>query len=297
MPTKQQQESLDYFDKHAQEWRSKADGNNASTVNVIEERNNYVLNVAKERSCLTSCLDIGCGTGELVCEIGKLSVPAVGVDYSPEMIELAASKAVAEAVPLAKFECCSVFDYESQPNSFDLISANGFIEYISVAELDQLLDKVSEALEPGGSFVVGSRNRLFNLFSMNKFTLEEVRQESGLQLFEEAVMWNGAKDLSNLPELECAPLQPSDTEHSFTGIDVSRRFQYTPLQLIGMLREKGFEAVEVYPVHIHGATPSFQLENPATHTAVANLLQTQARGRLEFLTHASTFMLHVRKES
>jgi len=295
MTTKQQQEALDYFRKHAEDWRSKADGLGSAKVNVIEQRNEYVLKVAEERSAIRSFLDVGCGTGELVCHIAKRGVDATGVDYAQEMIDLSSKKAQDEGITRVKFVCCSIFDFEMQRESYDLISANGFIEYISLQEMRAFFDLVAQALAPGGSFVVGSRNRLFNLVSMNDFTLQETESGGVDLLLREAVKWTTAKEMVSVVSAECAPLQSPETEHAKTGIDVKTRFQYSPFQLINLLQDRGLQAVDVYPVHIHGVTPVFKETNTEIHASIAHLLQAYARHNTQLLAHASTFMLHVKK--
>lgn len=295
MTTKQQLEALEYFSKHAGDWRAKAADVGSIKANVIEQRNGYVLQVADERPAMRSFLDVGCGTGELVCQIAKRGVDATGVDYAPEMIDLASKKAQDEGITRAKFVSCSIFDFEMQRESYGLISANGFIEYISQQEMQTFFDLVAEALAPRGSFVVGSRNRLFNLVSMNDFTLQETESDGIDLLLREAVKWTTAKEMVGVVSAECAPLQAPETEHAKTGIDVTTRFQYSPFQLINLLQERGLRAVEVYPVHIHGVTPSFKEANTEIHASIANLLQAYARHNTQLLVHASTFMLHVKK--
>ncbi len=295
MATKQQQEALDYFRSHAEDWRSKADGLGNAKVNVIEQRNRYVLQVADERPAVRSFLDVGCGTGELVCDIAGRGVDAMGVDYAPEMIDLASRKAREKGILQDKFVCSSIFDFEMIPENYDLISANGFIEYISQRELQTFFDLVAQALSPGGSFVVGSRNRLFNLVTMNEFTLQEAGSGSIDLLLREAVKWTTANQMLEVVNAESAPLQAAETEHGNTGIHVKTRFQYTPFQLMTLLNDRGLQAVEVYPVHIHGLTPSFKQTNPQIHNSFATLLQTHARHNTQLLAHASTFMLHVKK--
>lgn len=296
MTTKQQQESLDYFRKHAGDWRENAKGAGDAQVNVIEQRNGYVLQVADEHPVMQSFLDVGCGTGELVCQIASRGVDATGVDYAPEMIELASEKARDEGITQAKFMCSSVFDFVMPSEHYDLISANGFIEYISQKEMLAFFDIIADALAPGGSFVVGSRNRLFNLVSMNDFTLQEIEAGGTDLLLREAVKWTNATAIGEIVSTDCAPLQAPETEHAKTGIDVTTRFQYSPFQLINLLQDRDFRAVDVYPVHIHGVTPSFTRTNAEIHASIANLLQTYARHSTQLLVHASTFMLHVKKE-
>ena len=295
MKTKQQRESLGYFRRHARNWRAKAEGAGTNKVNIIEQRNGYVQHVADERTTTRTFLDVGCGTGELICQIAQRGVDSTGVDYAPEMIQLASKKAQDEGVTLAKFVCCSNFDFEIQRESYDLISANGFIEYISYQEMQAFFDVVAEALTPGGSFVLGSRNRLFNLVSMNEFTSQELDTGDVSILFREAIKWTTAEKIVDIPGMECAPLQAPDTKHAKTGVDVATRFQYTPLQLIKLLQERELRMMEVYPVHIHGTPPSFKKTNPDVYESIATLLQTYARYNTKLLPYASTFMLHVKK--
>lgn len=295
MATQQQREALEYFREHAGEWRAKAQGVERTKVNVIEQRNGYVLQIADERPAMRSFLDVGCGTGELVYEIARRGVDAIGVDYAPEMIDLASKKAQDDGIARAKFVCCSIFDFGMQRDSYDLISANGFIEYISPQEMQSFFDIVAAALAPEGSFVVGSRNRLFNLFSMNDYTLLEIHAGASECLLREAVKWTTAKEMVEVEEAECAPLQAPETEHAKTGIEVTARFQYSPFQLVNLLQHRGLRAVEVYPVHIHGVPLSFKENNTEIHASIANLLQEYGRHNTQLLTHASTFMLHMKK--
>lgn len=295
MITKQQQESLDYFKKHAEDWRSIAEGLGDAKVNIIEQRNKYVQRVASEHTAIRSFLDVGCGTGELACYVARGGVDTVGVDYAREMIDLATKKALDEDISQVNFVYSSIFDFEIQPESYDLISANGFIEYISQQEMITFFDLVAKVLTPGGTFVVSARNRLFNLVSMNDFTLQELNAGTVDLLFREAVAWSNAREMVDVLNTDCAPFQESDTEHAKTGIDVTTRFQYTPLQLINLLRTKGLNAVEVYPVHIHGVTPSFKETHTKIHVSIGNLLQEYARHSTQLLASASTFMLHLKK--
>jgi 2-polyprenyl-3-methyl-5-hydroxy-6-metoxy-1,4-benzoquinol methylase len=68
--TSQQQEAQSFFDQIARNWRNSAEGK-ADSVNVIAQRNNYVLRVADGRENVRTALDVGCGTGELVHELCK----------------------------------------------------------------------------------------------------------------------------------------------------------------------------------------------------------------------------------
>ena len=295
MPTKQQKEALDYFREKAEEWRTKATGDGSLRVNIISQRNGFVLQIAGERTSTRAFLDVGCGTGELVCDMARKGISSTGVDYAQEMIDLASRKAQAEGVADARFVRSSIFDFPIEKESYDLIAANGFIEYISLKEMEAFFDIVANSLAPGGSFVVGSRNRLYNLFSLNDYTREEFESGVAHVLIQEATALSAMVNLKEVVTKDCAPLQPAEAIHPKTGINVTTRFQYTPLQLIKLLQQRGLSAEEVYPAHIHAAPPSFRANEPSVHTSIANLLQTYARGNPQLIPVASTFMLHVRK--
>ena len=55
------------------------------------------------------------------------------------------------------FECKSVFNY--QPNSvFDVISANGFIEYLSINQIKNFIKFCKKNLKKNGFLILGSLN-------------------------------------------------------------------------------------------------------------------------------------------
>ena len=62
--------------------------------------------------------------------------------------------------------------------------------------LDRLLTEVFRMLRPSGAFVVGSRNRLFNLFSLNDYTRLEQKLGTVDGLLTEAVAIASAPDMN-----------------------------------------------------------------------------------------------------
>jgi 2-polyprenyl-3-methyl-5-hydroxy-6-metoxy-1,4-benzoquinol methylase len=295
MDTKQQNEALKYFKDYAQDWKRKANIKGQDEVNVIKQHNDYVLKVVKERNDTSLILDVGCGTGDLVCDLAKDGINAVGVDFAQEMIDIAKDNAQKMSLEKAKFECCSIFDYDFNENRFDVISANGFIEYISYEELDKFLKFSLKALNSGGSLVLGSRNRLFNVFSLNKFTEEEIQEGNTNSLLSEAIKIVNCGEISKLIGQKTVSLQKEEKEHTQTGIKVTTKYQFTPIQLINMLNEKGFDPVEIFPIHIHGVLPKFKAKYPAIHGNISNLLQIHSQDNMSLIPQSSSFMIHVKK--
>ena len=66
----------------------KAQGEKLHKVNVISQRNGYVLEVIRSRSENIKTLDVGCGTGELVHDIARMGNTCSWVDFANnEMIK------------------------------------------------------------------------------------------------------------------------------------------------------------------------------------------------------------------
>lgn len=289
----QQRQALEYFRSFAGEWRGRAEGRFPTEVNVSKLRNDYALLVAGELTTLERALDVGCGTGELVCNLARLGAHAVGVDFAPEMIDMCEARKRKEGTENAAFVCASILDYKPG-DSFDLIVANGFIEYISPAELERFLQFIRDNLMPGGSFVVGSRNRLFNAFSLNGYTKLEQQMDTIDALIDQSLSICTAGTMAEcihalMNRRQSLPLM---SQHPRTGIEVSTRHQYTPAELVGLVQRFGLTTVELYPVHCHGVVPRFKDEHPEVHLAIANLVQDFARGRHWLIPWSSTFAVH-----
>lgn len=293
----QQTQAEEYFRHAAREWREKASGQRGG--NVIRQRNGYVLRAADGLPRLAHALDIGCGTGELTCALARRGARTVGVDFAAEMIELCRQTARAEQLANVEFVEASIFDYDPGDRRFDLIAANGFIEYISPAELTRLLEQCHRQLNDDGVLVVGSRNRLFNAVSFNDFTRMEIEAGSLMDLvYEIMVISEQASRADLLAALrKTVPCGLADVAtHPRTGIAVATRHQYTPAQLVHRLARHGFRTIDIQPLHVHAAGPRFAQDHPAEHQMLAEYVQQYADQRPYLLPLASTFMIQAVKE-
>lgn len=92
METKQQKEALAYFKKYARVWNDKIKIPSQER-DVIQQRNGYVIHVVEKREKTEIALDVGCGAGDLVYEIAKRGIRAIGVDFAEEMIQISRDNA------------------------------------------------------------------------------------------------------------------------------------------------------------------------------------------------------------
>jgi len=244
----QQDQTYRFFKSHAKEWQIKAEDEVFST---IHNRHQAVMETMKKYPTGSALLDVGCGTGQLAIEASTNGWKSLGLDFAEDMIEIA-RKNNANVSASAEFICDSVFNFKSDQR-FDVISAQGFIEYISLEQLDEFLQLLKSICNPVGSIAIGSRNRLFNVHSMNQFTIMEKEMGTLDSLIEEAVAFHTsesqAEAIQCIRNLNAEYVQP-DT-HPLTGIGVDTRYQFTPSDLASKLERAGFSVTSVFPVHFH----------------------------------------------
>ncbi|WP_298862722.1 class I SAM-dependent methyltransferase [uncultured Gimesia sp.] len=244
----QQDQTYRFFKSHAKAWQVKAEDEVYST---IQNRHLAVFETMKKYPNESSLLDVGCGTGQLAIEASNNHWHSLGLDFADDMIEIAKENNK-RASASAEFICGSIFEFKSE-KSFDVISAQGFIEYISLEQLDEFLAFLNTICNKGGAVAIGSRNRLFNVHSINQFTQIEKDLGTLPSLIEEAIAIHTSSSQEEAIEcirnLNSEYVQPD--KHPLTGIGVDTRYQFTPSDLANKLENAGFTVTSLYPVHLH----------------------------------------------
>ena len=98
-------------------------------------------------------LDVGCGAGLPTLELARLSGgDVVAVDPEHEAIEILRSKiAAGNLSDHVQTMCCSIFDAELAPSSFDIVWEEGVFHLLAT---HRVLDASARLLKPGGFLVM-----------------------------------------------------------------------------------------------------------------------------------------------
>jgi 2-polyprenyl-3-methyl-5-hydroxy-6-metoxy-1,4-benzoquinol methylase len=282
----------EYFSDYASQWLG-------SAYSVEEFPQKYPTGLNRVRLALQSIaerlggtdgdlLDLGCGGGELCVEAAKLGMRASGVDIAQGMIEQAQELRAGLGEELQgklDFSQGDVLDTGLPGENYDAVVALGLIEYLD--EDQRLFDEAARLLRPGGVFILSGRNRLFNMGSLNAFTLDEVESGSAasllgaiIELPEEAL---GPEMMASflerlkaaLPRLEKA--LELDREQGgakrykpkFTG----QRRQHSPANLWKAAQAAGMEEPVYYGVHPHPFPPKVKLATPRFFAELARVYE------------------------
>lgn len=287
---KQSLQAKKFFNQSSKKWSEKSKVTNKKSQNIVQQRNNYVFKKIKKIKP-RYFLDVGCGSGDLVNMSKTYTQNSVGIDFAEGMIDIAKKKFLKSKNKNLEFYNKSIFNYKTS-KKFNLISANGFIEYLSLSDFRKFILFTKKKLSKNGYLILSSRNRLFNAVSLNQFTLEEIKTDKLKELIEEII------DLKNLKFEKFKKIKKRKiTEIKFkqpkTGINVDVRHQYTPNQLINFLEKYNFAIEEIYPINLHVYGNSILKENNFFKLKIKDNLKNEVYKT--FIPHASTFMVVAKK--
>lgn len=101
-----------------------------------------------------SCLDLGCGGGELTLDLARrvgAGAIAVGIDMDEVKLDLARESALAQGVSNVEFRVANVYDW-TETDAYDLVYCRNLLQHLS-RPVD-VVRAMWAAVRPGGAIVV-----------------------------------------------------------------------------------------------------------------------------------------------
>ena len=120
-------------------------------------------------------LDLGCGTGRMTLELARRSYDMTGIDFSPEMLDIARSAAEKEGHDIL-WLCQDMREFELYGTVDAAVCCLDCINHLEdESDLDKCFSLVHNYLIPDGIFVfdINGRYKFENIYSDNTFTMEE----------------------------------------------------------------------------------------------------------------------------
>ncbi|WP_425403085.1 class I SAM-dependent methyltransferase [Hwanghaeella sp.] len=139
-------------------------------------------------------VDIGCGGGHLVEPFLQAGSAATCVDFSPRMLTWCGRRLKGHAGSkgnLRFVEACASDLSGLDDDCADLVLCVGPLEYCSDDEAKSILAECARITRPGGTLISAHLNMLFDLFTLDKFTVEFYRRAlaPNFELSDEKLAW------------------------------------------------------------------------------------------------------------
>ncbi len=292
--TRQKRLTKYFFNKVSDEWyeRTYDPANQYLKFPSNRVRMGVALGEIEKLGLKGKMLDVGCGTGHLVFELLKRGHEAVGIDIAEKMIEQAKvhlKKSKIKANPEEVFIASDLAAFTPPAkNMYTAITALGLLEYLDTdGELFELLAKNTAR---GGYAFVECRNKFFNLFSSNRYTLALAKEGELAKLLQEL---EEVEQYSPLPVGKIPAVQSrvsrstaeflaqasksgkwfakGTRSYSKYPAGMVRR-QHTPEALAASAIKHGFKLEHVVYWHAHAYPPRYEKYFPRIYNRLAVMM-------------------------
>jgi ubiquinone/menaquinone biosynthesis C-methylase UbiE len=224
-------DSTKFWDKIAQKYDSElSNGYHAHRLAMI--RKLYSGYKFKGRQCL----DFGCGNGVTVLEFLEKGATCYGVDVSKELISLAKRELAKNGYDknLVKVGGVRLLSKLS-PKSLDMITSFNVLAYLTDKEVNLFYKYAYRILKPGGELIITHSNELFDMYSLNSYTVEFFAKH----------FYSG--DKKSIKQLVSKHNAPEITTYNVRENPLNYKFK---------LKKYGFEEIQQEFYHLHKRAPS-----------------------------------------
>jgi 2-polyprenyl-3-methyl-5-hydroxy-6-metoxy-1,4-benzoquinol methylase len=135
--------SKDFWDKRADRYDAK-----------LHKGPNYAARLERAAAVFgegASVLDVGCASGEITLDLAAHAGEILGIDHSPNMIDVASGKARERGIANARFEPMEPGDPRLAEGAFDVVTAYSVIHLLD--DVPGTLARLHDLLVPGGHLV------------------------------------------------------------------------------------------------------------------------------------------------
>lgn len=213
-----------------------------------EEWCEYVCSLLEEHEIRDGLvLDLGCGTGSMTELLAERGYDMIGIDYSEEMLELAAEKKVETDLNIL-YLCQDMREFELYGTVKAVISVCDCINYITDPEdLKTVFKLVNNYLDPGGIFIFDMNTEYKYETVMGDCTIAEDRDESSF-------IWENQYDAGekiNIYDLSIFVKEESGLYRKYQETHYQRA--YSMEEIKDALKAGGMEFVAAYDAFTRNA--------------------------------------------
>jgi len=187
-------------------------------------------------------LDLGCGTGKMTLELAKRGYDMTGVDYSPEMLDIARGEA--ERVGLSDkmlWLCQDMTEFELYGTVDVTVSCLDCINHLTTPKsLEACLSLVHNYLIPNGLFIfdINGKHKFETVYADNSYVFEE---EGSV-----CVWQNSYNPKSKICDFYITVFKEDSDGRYIRCDDVQREKMYTIANMKKYLAKCGFEFIGAY---------------------------------------------------
>ncbi|MBU6376651.1 MAG: methyltransferase [Bdellovibrionales bacterium] len=249
--------AANYYDSVAKNYSKQYLRDNLETGRKYPQ-NYYRLQTIVQRLAaagVRSVYEVGTGEGTPLAILARMGLEVAGCDISEKMVDLTREHMKEVNVDPNRIQWADIEDSLTFANQllfgpFDALIALGVMPHVAKDNL--VLGNMRMLLKKGGRIHVEFRNKLFSLFTFNRFTKEFILDDllSGVSSKVKAEV---EKELDQRLSLDLPrPRMGSDAE---IGYDAIRARYHNPFEVPELMEKAGFIDIKIHWYHYHSALP------------------------------------------
>lgn len=205
-------------------------------------------------------IEVGVGQGTPLATLGEAGMDIWGFDIAQAMVEKSKETMQKhgmnpEQIFWADIQDPITYAHALKGGRFDGLMAMGVMPHVHNDV--QVLKNMSTLVKPGGSVFIEFRNKLFSLFTFNRYTAEFILDDL-LEGVSGEVRDAVRKDLETRLRMDMPPVRDTMKDSDAPGYDVILSKFHNPFEVVELFENLGFEDVQLRWYHYHPAQPFLQ---------------------------------------
>jgi len=225
-------------------------------------------------------IEVGVGEGTPLVWLGQAGMDVWGFDISPQMVAQAkTTMGIASMDPdrvfLGDIRCPQTYAHVLGNKQFDGLMAMGVMPHV---EDDRAaLNNMAALVRPGGSLFIEFRNKLFSLFTFNRYTFDFILNDLLAGVADE-VKQEVARDLQGRLRMDMPSVRKTVSGSESPGYDAILSRFHNPFEVVELFKQLHFKDIRLLWYHYHPAMPYLGEKMPALFRKEAVALEREPSG-------------------
>jgi 2-polyprenyl-3-methyl-5-hydroxy-6-metoxy-1,4-benzoquinol methylase len=237
---------------------------------------------------LNSVYEVGVGEGTPLATMASMGFRVAGCDIAEAMVTKAKATFTARSLSPDLIQWGDIQDSTTLANqlvsgAFDAVVAAGVLPHIANDRL--VLANMGMLIRDGGRLFVEFRNKLFSLFTLNRYTKEFILDDL-LRDVPPDVKAVVAQELDKRVAVDLPKMRLVSDDGSTPGYDAILSKFHNPFELTELVERSGFKDVRIHWYHYHPAPPMLEGKIGTGFRKAAMALEHEGSWRGYFLCSA-----------
>jgi 2-polyprenyl-3-methyl-5-hydroxy-6-metoxy-1,4-benzoquinol methylase len=223
-------------------------------------------------------IEVGVGEGTPLSTLARTGVDVWGFDVSKEMVErskeqMKKSNLDPEHIFWGDIQDPITYSHALREGMFDGLMAMGVMPHVE--NDDMVIENMATLVRPGGTVFIEFRNKLFSLFTMNRYTSDFILNDllNGVSSDLKELV---AKDLSSRLRMDVPPRRTQIEGTNAPGYDAILSKFHNPFEVVELFRKHRFQDIRLRWYHYHPAMPYLENDNASLFRNEAIRLEHEA---------------------